>query len=157
MGIAISLQKYLNGNGVAYDVVPHAHSLCSSTTARAAGIPKEQLAKGVLMKYANGFILAIVPASRHVSLEEIGALYERDVDLATERELAKVFADCEAGAVPPISSAYGLEAVMDESLEGAEDIYFEGGDHRSLVHLKGDAFERLMAEVPHAHIAERNH
>lgn len=157
MGIAISLQKYLNGHGVHYDVVPHALTMCSSKTAEAAGIPKEELAKGVLMKYANGYILAIVPASRHVNLEEVGALYERQVGLATEREIAALFRDCEAGAIPPVADAYGVEAVMDETLEAADDIYFEGGDHRSLVHLKGEDFERLMSQVPHAHICDRGH
>ena len=46
---------------------------------------------------------------------------------------------------------------MDDSLEGFDDIYFEGGDHRTLVRLKGREFHRLMADVPHAHIGARNH
>jgi Ala-tRNA(Pro) deacylase len=157
MSIAISLQKYLNGRGVPYDVVPHARTMTSSKTARAAGIPEDDLAKGVLVKYANGYILAILPASRHVSLEEIEALFERRVSLATEDELRDVFRDCEVGAIPPLANAYGLEAVMDESLEAAKDVYFEGGDHRSLVHLKGRDFTELMAEVPHAHISTAHH
>ena len=46
---------------------------------------------------------------------------------------------------------------MDDSLEGFDDIYFEGGDHTSVVHLKGSDYYRLMAGVPHAPISRRNH
>lgn len=157
MAIAMSLQKYLDGRGVPYEVMPHMRSTRSTTTARATGIAAEDLAKGVLMKYANGYILAIVPASRQVSLDEVGAMFEREVALATENEVAAVFKDCETGAIPPIATAYGVEAVIDESLDEARDIYFEGGDHRTLVHLKGRDFTELMAEVPHAHISSPHH
>ena len=39
---------------------------------------------------------------------------------------------------------FGLRSLVDESLEGHSDIYFQGGDHRMLVHLSGELF-------PHAH------
>ncbi|MCZ7595058.1 MAG: hypothetical protein M5U16_09180 [Hyphomicrobium sp.] len=46
---------------------------------------------------------------------------------------------------------------MDDRLEGFNDIYFEGGDHRTLVHVSGREFHRLMANVPHAPVADRSH
>jgi Ala-tRNA(Pro) deacylase len=156
MGIAISLQDYLDGRGVAYDVVAHEPTSRSSMTARAARISEDNLAKGVLIRYRNGYILAIIPASHDVRLDELGALYERHVNLATEAEVAKIFGDCEVGAVPPVANAYGLEAVMDDSLEGFNDIYFEAGDHRTLVHVKGRDFHKLMPNVPHAKISDRH-
>lgn len=157
MAIALSLKQYLDGRGVSYDVVAHEQTLRSTSTARAASIPEDNLAKGVLIKYRNGYILAIVPASHHVRLDELSALYERRVGLATEAEVAKIFKDCDTGAVPPVADAYGLEAVMDDSLEGFNEIYFEGGDHRTLVHVRGREFHKLMAKVPHATISERRH
>ena len=157
MAIALSLKQYLDGRGVSYDVVAHEQTLRSTSTARAASIPEDNLAKGVLIKYRNGYILAIVPASHHVRLDELAALYERQVGLATEAEVAKIFKDCDTGAVPPVADAYGLEAVMDDSLEGFNEIYFEGGDHRTLVHVRGREFHKLMANVPHATISERRH
>jgi hypothetical protein len=35
---------------------------------------------------------------------------------------------------------------MDDNLEGFDDIYFEGGDHGTLVRLKGREFHRLKLE-----------
>jgi Ala-tRNA(Pro) deacylase len=157
MGIAISLQQFLEGRGVPYDVMEHERTMRSSATAEASAIPEDNLAKGVLIKRKNGFLLAVVPASRHIQLEELGAWLRQPVGLATETEVASVFADCELGAVPPVGGAYGLPTVIDDSLEGFKDIYFEGGDHRTLVHVTGRNFHRLMADVPHAHISTRNH
>jgi len=76
--------------------------------------------------------------------------------LASETEASTIFGDCELGSVPPVAGAYDLMAVIDDSLEGSNDIYFEGGDHRTLVHLTGGNFQHLMQDVPHAHIGARN-
>jgi Ala-tRNA(Pro) deacylase len=40
---------------------------------------------------------------------------------------------------------------MDEELDDAEDIYCEGGDHLSLVHMKGREFRELMSGAERAH------
>lgn len=157
MGISRSLMAHLDARGVSYDVVPHERTLRTLATAEASGVPANNIAKGVLIRRKNGYLLAIVPASHHVRLSELRAWLRQPVGLATESELERIFGDCEPGAVPPVAGAYGLSAVMDDSLEGFHDVYFEGGDHRTLVHLNGHEFHRLMAGVPHAHISTRNH
>jgi len=157
MGIALTLQHYLDGRGVDYDVQTHERSLWSSATAECSGIPEDNLAKGVLIRRKDGYVLAIVPASHRVQLEVLGAWLDQPVGLASEIEVAEIFRDCELGAVPPVAGAYGLTAVMDDSLVGFKDIYFEGGDHRTLVHVNGNEFHRLMFDVPHAHISTRRH
>jgi Ala-tRNA(Pro) deacylase len=75
------------------------------------------------------------------------------VGLASEEEIAELFPDCEAGAVPAMAEAYGLECMVDESLDELKDVYIEGGDHRSVVHLKGRQFRKLMKDMPHAPIS----
>lgn len=157
MGIALSLQKYLDGRGVSYEVMTHDHTMRSSGTAEASAIPEGNLAKGVLIKRRDGYLLAVVTAAHHVGLKEVGAWLKQPVGLATEAEVAAIFGDCELGAIPPVAGAYRVPAVIDDSLEGLNDIYIEGGDHRTLVHLTGREFHRLMADVPHAHISVRNH
>jgi Ala-tRNA(Pro) deacylase len=149
MGIAITLQQFLDAQSVPYEVLEHKQTGCSARTADASHVPVGCLAKGVVVKHRQGYILTIVPASRQVRLEEVGRWLEQPVALASEDEASALFPDCERGAVPPIPAAYGLTAVVDAGLEGHEDIYFEGGDHRALVHVTGAQFDRLMARVPH--------
>lgn len=155
MGIAITLQQYLDDRALPYDVVVHKRTLSASATAHAAHVPEDNLAKGVLIKRRDGYMLAVVPASQHVELAELGEWLDQPVGLATEDEVASLFSDCAPGSVPPVAAAYGLRCVVDDSLEGLDDIYFEGGDHETLVHMHGRDFRRLMARVPHACIHAR--
>jgi Ala-tRNA(Pro) deacylase len=154
MGIATSVRHYLDGRGVPYRFVRHTRAVTSSEIADASDIAGDNLAKGVLLKRKDGFILAIIPASCHVRLESVGSWLEQPVGLATEEEVASVFDDCELGCAPPLAGAYGLQGVMDNRLEGLNDIYFEAGDHCTLVHVKGRDFGKIQAGVPHAEIAQ---
>lgn len=156
MGIAITLQQYLDGQSVAYECIGHRRTGSSASSADASQIPADSLAKAVVLKRRDGYILAIIPASRQVRLEEVGGWLHQTVGLATRDEIVPLFPDCAPGAVPPIAAAYGLRSLVDESLEGRSDIYFEGGDHRTLVHLSGEQFHKLMAEVPHGRICSDN-
>ena len=57
--------------------------------------------------------------------------------------------DCAHGAIPPVGECYGLEMIVDESVEAQPDVYLEGGDHASLVHMDRTQFARLMADARH--------
>jgi Ala-tRNA(Pro) deacylase len=81
---------------------------------------------------------------------DLGAVHrqlDRELGLATDRELVELFKDCEPGAWPPLGPAYGIDTILDQSLVEATDIYFEAGDHRALVHLSGGDFIKLMANA----------
>ena len=149
MGIAITLQQFLEAQSVPYDVLEHKRTGCSARTADATHVPSDCVAKGVVVRHREGYLLAIVPASRQVRLDEVGRWLGRPVALASEEELGALFPDCEQGAIPPIAAAYGLVGVVDTTLDDREDIYFEGGDHLALVHVTGREFRRLMEQVPH--------
>ena len=58
--------------------------------------------------------------------------------------------DCDTGAVPPIGSAYDLPMVLDRSLRAQPAVWFEGGDHRTLVQVTGSDFGRLMTDAREA-------
>ena len=153
MAIAISLKQYLGSQKIDYDSVTHRRTACAARSAAASKIPLDQMAKGVVLNSRSGYVLAVVPASRQVQLDKVGKCIEQPVSLASEDELVSLFPDCEPGAVPAVGAPYGLRMVMDEFLEKQTDIYFEAGDHRTLVHLDGDGFARLTRTVTHAPIS----
>lgn len=154
MAIAMHLMDYLASHGVGYDVVTHPRAAHMSGAAHKAHVPSDSVAKGVLLEDANGYVLAVVPASHHVDLGQLHRWLNRPLGLATEPELAGLFEDCELGAIPPIGAAYGLETIFDDSLGERPDVYLEGGDHRTLLHVKGDDFLRLMAGTKHARFSK---
>jgi Ala-tRNA(Pro) deacylase len=154
MAMARRLQWYLDSRGVPYEVLPHAHTSTSLETARAANVPDDKLAKPVLLEDEQGYVLAIVPASRKVALRALGEELHRDLELASEAEIARLFADCETGAMPPLGTAYGVPTVVDESLLAQPDVYFEAGDHEDVVHLSGETFRGLFAAAKHGSFSQ---
>ncbi|MGI9450905.1 MAG: aminoacyl-tRNA deacylase, partial [Geminicoccaceae bacterium] len=69
--------------------------------------------------------------------------------LASEQEVGRLFPDCELGAIPALGWAYGLDVIVDDSLATQDEIWFEAGDHRSLIEVGGDQFRRLLGAAPH--------
>jgi Ala-tRNA(Pro) deacylase len=153
MTIAASVQSYLNRDGVQYEMITHEHTRDSNHSAHAAHIPGDQLAKCVMLEDSQGYLMAVLPATHKVDLRAVHRLLNRKLGLATDRELVELFKDCEPGAIPPLGQAYGIETILDESLIGSPDIYFEAGDHVSLVRVTGKDFRRLMGNAPRGDIS----
>jgi Ala-tRNA(Pro) deacylase len=149
MTISARLKWYLDSHGVKYEVVPHPPSRSSLESARAARVPGERLAKSVLLEDERGYVMAVLPASRRISLRDLEEQLERHLELASESELSELFRDCEVGAVPPVGAAFGIPTVVDDSLMNAPDVYFEAGDHEDLVHMRGLEFLTLFTGARH--------
>ena len=147
MTIANRLKQHLESAGVPYDTVRHPRTISVMQSAEAAHIPGDAVAKTVVIHHEEGYVLAVVPCSHRVDLTTLQELLDRRLGLASEREIDKIFDDCDSGAIPPVGSAYGLPTVMDTSLKGRSAIWFEGGDHRTLVQVSGPDFDKLMQDA----------
>lgn len=144
MTIARALRDYLDEHHVLYDLVDHPASSDSMHTAAAAHVHGDSLAKAVVLEDDSGYLMAVLPSTRHVHLGLLHRQFERSIGLATEDEIGTLFADCDPGAIPPVGAAYGIETIVDDTLSEQPDIYFEAGDHHTLVHLSGSEFIELM-------------
>jgi len=156
MALAGTLRQYLADHAIEYSVMAHRPTLSSAQTVAASRIPADCVAKAIVLKGEHGYLLVVLPASRLVDLGEIRRQLDRRVGLATEVEVAKLFADCALGAVPPVGQAYGIDVVLDDDIASQSDIFFEGGDHASLVHVKRQQFEAIMAGARHGRFARPN-
>ena len=67
--------------------------------------------------------------------------------LATEDELARLFPDCELGAMPPLGPIYGFPVYLDTTLAAQDMICFNAGTHREVLHMRTAEFRRLVS--PH--------
>ncbi len=156
MAIAPTLARYLAAKNVAYDVLRHAPTHDSLHTAHACHIPEDCLAKAVLLRDDTGYALAVLPASRSIRLKELKQQFGDDVELASEREVAELFEDCARGAVPAIGECYGLDTVVDDGIDAQPEIYFEGGDHATLVHMTHAEFAALTWTARHGRFSRPN-
>ncbi len=147
MTIASKLENYLQQHEVEYKLVTHPQSEYSMETAEMAHVPGDALAKGVLVKDENDYLLLVLPADYRIEIESLRGLLGHEVEIVTEEVIGQVFTDCELGAIPPIGMAYGVRTIWDpkSSLGKLDEVFFEAGDHQTLVQLGGKQFQELMA------------
>lgn len=154
MGIARTVETYLQKHRIAYDLIPHPHTASSKETAKVTHVPPQHVAKAVVLGDDQGFLLmAVVPSDRYVEVKTLSKRLGRDLHLTSEDRLAPVFRDCEPGAIPPLGPVYGMETILDNKLVGLPEVYFEAGDHEELVRVDGEQFVRLLKEARHGDIS----
>jgi len=155
MSMSATLEECLRSKGSRYEIVHHPYSHYSMETAAAAHIPGDRLAKTVLLEDEHGYVAAVLPSTYAVQLSELRTTTGRQLSLAAEVDLRELFKDCDAGAVPPVCTAYGMRTYLDESLTRQPDIYFEAGDHEELIHMGTDQFLALMDRAERGSFARR--
>lgn len=154
MPVSLSLRNYLRDCGTSYDEIPHSRTFAMTMAAQAAHVSGNQVAKGVMIQAGDDYLLAVLPASKHVDIVRLGQVLGHEIRLLQEAEAAINFPDCEFGAIPPLGAAYGLPTIVDDRIRGSDmrdddQIYFEGGDHRTLVMIDASDWRRMMGEAPH--------
>lgn len=142
--MATTLHHYLKVRGIDYEEVKHPREISMSRVAERAHIHGAKLAKAVLIKSDSGYRLAVVPSTCKVDLARLSSLMHERLGLATEKEIEHRFVDCEMGALPPLGEPYGMKVFLDDQLSELPDVYFEAGDHKTLIHMSGQDFGRLM-------------
>src|SRR5579885_646737 len=149
MAIAGTLLQHLAAKHIDYDLVQHPATMSSIRTAKACHIPAHCVAKGVVLRRGDRYVLAVLPASHYLQRADLKRQLGGSFALATERELDKLFPDCAHGAIPPVGECYGLNIVVEDSIREQPDVYFEAGDHAPLVHISQTQFARLTGCAPH--------
>lgn len=155
MAMPMTIREYLRACDIDFEEVTHPREVTTSRIAQQAHVAGSQLAKAVMLHGDSGYHVAVVPSDCEADLDKLSQLFHEKVDLASEDEVRSRFSDCDPGATTPVGQAYGLQVYLDDMLRHQPDIYFEAGDHETLVHMSGSEFDRLMAEIPHGQISRQ--
>ena len=151
MSISDSVRNYLDAQGAPYDVVHHPRTSTSTETVATAHLPADQLAKSVVVEDKEQCLMVLIPSTQRLRFVSLREWLGHPFVLATEEELQTLFKDCEAGSIPALGQAYGMQVLVDDALLDVDEVYFEAGDHTELVHMSGQDFRALMAQAGHGH------
>ncbi|HWB82819.1 MAG TPA: YbaK/EbsC family protein [Bryobacteraceae bacterium] len=146
MAVLEKLRGFLDENRAEYTHTIHSPAFTAREVASAEHMPARTVAKTVVLFGDGGYHMVVVPANKLVDFQE--ARFELGLNqarLATEEELAKLFPDCELGAMPPIGPLYQLPVYLDSGLAEEDIITFNGGTHRDVVHMRTEDFLRLVS------------
>ncbi len=152
MAISARMREYLKVQHIPYQVVHHSYHETARGCADAAHIPPARMAKAVLLKDSEGFMLAVVPSDKSVDLDALNLRTKRRLMTASQQEVKRQFADCSKGAVPGVGQAYDLRVVWDDSIVQQPDCYLEAGNHEELIYLARKDFQTLMQDRDHGRI-----
>lgn len=145
MSINERLRKELERREVPFEVLPHREAFTAQEVAQTSHVPGRLLAKAVVVRESEGgYYMVVVAAPQHVDLAAIHRYTGRPKGrLASEEEIARLFPDCELGAMPPIGRLYGLSTYVDEEFRRHADIYFQAGNHHEVVKMRFADFEKV--------------
>jgi Ala-tRNA(Pro) deacylase len=145
MPILPKLQEFLDRNGVRYTHTVHPLAYTAREVAHAEHLPPQEVAKVVVVVADGEYRMAVLPASRLIDFPEVRAVLDSpSARLATEEELGRVFPDCELGAMPPFGNLYQMKVLMDATLLADEQIAFNAGTHRDVIHMLTEDFCRVV-------------
>src|SRR5262245_38074731 len=132
----MNVQQFLEQRSVPFRMLSHQPTFTAQRLAQVVHVPGSEVAKAVLLRADDGFVLAVLPATRSVNIFRMRELVGADsVELATEVECGDCFPDCELGALPPFGSKYGMRTMVDRSLAEDDEIVFEGNTHHEAIRM----------------------
>jgi Ala-tRNA(Pro) deacylase len=132
-----SVTAFLEQRGIDYELVTHDESFSAAGEAKAAGIEPQNAAKSILLKEADSYRLAVIPASERLDLHKVRDLLDGSshLRLATEDEMRADFAEFELGAIPPIGPMLPAPEIVDSRVLKHDQVLCNAGDHRHSLQL----------------------
>jgi len=146
MTISPKLKKFLDGEGVSYEVLQHSQAFTAQEIAGAQHVPGKTMVKAVIVKFDGQNVMCVLSAVHMLDFDKFRAVTGADdAVLATEEEITQLFPDYEIGAEPPFGNLYGMDVYVDKVLEADEEIYFNAGTHVDVVKMKYADYIKLAA------------
>lgn len=148
MAVPDRILAFLRERNADYQHARHPATYTARELAHVDHVPERNVAKTVVFLGDDVFAMAVLPADENVDLEQLRlALGLAEIRLATEEELAKLFPDCEIGAMPPFGPLFGLPVYIDSRLAEQEVIALNGGAHRDELRMTYDELVRLTDPI----------
>ena len=155
MAIPDRVLAFLTEQNAEYEHTRHPTTYTARELAHVDHVPERNVAKTVVFLGDEVFAIAVLPADENIDLHQLRrALGLSRLRLATEEEVAKLFPDCEVGAMPPFGTLFGLPVYVDRRLAEQDMIEFNAGTHRDELKMTYGEFARL-AEPIVRHFGER--
>jgi Ala-tRNA(Pro) deacylase len=142
------IHEFLQAAGAVYSVIPHRRAYTAQEEAAATHVPGREFAKVVICFVDGHPIQAVVPAPLTVDVDRLLELAGgRRIRVAEEKELQRLFPDCEVGAMPPLGPFYDQPVFVDVTLAAQPEIAFNAGTHTEAIYMRWADFARAIRPI----------
>ena len=141
----MGVMELLKKSKVKYKVTKHKPAFTAQHVAAEVHEPGKYVAKPVVVKADGEYVMCVLPACYNIDLKALKKqLKAKKVGLAKEKELGKIFGDCELGAQPPFGNLYDLPTIIDKTLDEDDHILFQCGSHEKAIRLSMADYRKLV-------------
>jgi Ala-tRNA(Pro) deacylase len=145
MSVLQAIRDFLDHDHVPYSTLAHEPAFTAQEEAAVTHVSGREWAKTVVCLADGEAILVVLPAPLVVNFDKLRTLtLARDIRLASEQEMARLYPDCEVGAIPPLGPLYRQRVFVDQHLARESEIVFSAGTHTDAIRMSYGAFAALV-------------
>ena len=134
---------FLSAEHINFETLLHAPAYTAQHRAKYLGVSGKQVAKAVLLKGPEGYFLAVLPAPKRIDTASLSVALGGPIAIASAKEVAVVFLDCEWGVVGPFGKLYGIPSVLDSAIAPDDMMIFESDTHAEAIRIRCRDYESL--------------
>jgi len=147
MILAASIKKLLDGNMIAYQVLQHKRVERLGNAAQLLKCDPDKILTAQVLEDHLGKLLVVYRLSTKIDLNKLQRLLNRTLTVVATTKVNRLFNDCDAGCWPPIGQAYGLEMVIDKSINKYSSLFFSSGSNTSMVQIQTNDYLLLNSRA----------
>jgi Ala-tRNA(Pro) deacylase len=139
------IKNLLENEQISYQLLEHNTAYTALEVAEAQHLQGRQMAKAVIVEADRKFVMCVLSAIYKIDLEKLKrTTNSKEIHLANEEQISKLFPGYEIGAMPPFGQLAGLKVYVDKSLEENDSIAFNAGTHTDVIRIRFKDFVRLV-------------
>ncbi len=141
------ITKFLDQAKVKYGVIEHKVVYTAHDAAQTTKKKLSDIAKVVLVKADNDYVLIVLPAGKYVDFNGIKkALKAKKIGMASEKDIVRHL-KTKIGLLHPFGSEYNLKTLLDRTLAKSKKMIASAGAYTHSVEIKLKDFEKLTNPI----------
>lgn len=138
------IEHFLNNNKIEFKAVKYPEKVKNADEALIhIGLPIRQIAKSLIIKTKDTFILFLLPSNKKLNTNSISKKLKTDLKLATTDEVFEI-SGYKVGAVSPLLMKNSIPIYMDESLIKFQEVGIGSGSKGIEIILNPNDLTRLL-------------
>jgi len=153
MTLGKKIAKYLDDAKYKYELVEHKTTYTAWDTSQTERVKPQEVAKALVMKADNDYVLALIPANRNLDKQKLLKIINsirkktetknaKKIDFAKEAWMKKNLLG-KVGATPPFGKLVGLEIYADNLLLKNKKIYLGSGEYTLSIRVNTSQYLKI--------------
>jgi HD-like signal output (HDOD) protein/prolyl-tRNA editing enzyme YbaK/EbsC (Cys-tRNA(Pro) deacylase) len=142
---ATRIELFLARKAIAFQTQGLLPAATLEAAVSAAGQSLSMVITGTVLIDSKGALMITHRLNGEVDLAAVYRLTGRQMQVLTERQVVRLFDDCDSGFLPPLGAAYDLPMLADSQMDDLPQAIFTSGSNGRLLVLEGRGLRLALA------------